>query len=332
MAWLPGWPYRKLVTLSRADGLVTNYQVRVSVGENSGDGDVDFNGHGLATFNDLRFTNSDGVTLQHYWIEQITGAASHKVAAVWLECDSIGTGATTFYMYYGKKDAVAYTNGADTFIVFDDFERGVNGDSVGGSWVETPHVHISTERTTRSGYTGSRSAKFVGAVSPPDVYIPVENTGSGLQNYSIRLQFYKEIAAYASILKHGNGTRRTAIVIDQSENILYYDGSWKDTTTNITADQWQHLEIQSLNFTAYTYRLFLEGVVVGVDPLPMAVASTFDEQVSFQGDSVVGQDYWIDDFFVRQRLAVEPAWGSWGDEEVILPRHGVTNFQNPGIA
>ena len=34
--WLQGWTYRKAVTLSRASGAVTNYQMKLLVGESSG--------------------------------------------------------------------------------------------------------------------------------------------------------------------------------------------------------------------------------------------------------------------------------------------------------
>ena len=36
MAWLSGWGYRKSVTLARASGAVTNYQMKLLVGESSG--------------------------------------------------------------------------------------------------------------------------------------------------------------------------------------------------------------------------------------------------------------------------------------------------------
>jgi len=103
VAWLTGWTYRKSITLSRASGAVTNYQMKLLVGESAGatGEDVDCNGHVQTDFDDLRFTTSDGQTLLDYWIESITGTTPNQLATVWIEFDSIGTGATTFYMYYG---------------------------------------------------------------------------------------------------------------------------------------------------------------------------------------------------------------------------------------
>src|SRR3972149_2260668 len=117
MAWLAGFTYRKAITLSRASVAVTSYQMKLLVGESSGavGEDVDCNSHVLSTFYDLRFTASDGQTLLDYWIESITGATPNQLATVWIEFDSIGTGDTTFYMYYGKADASAVSSEANTF-------------------------------------------------------------------------------------------------------------------------------------------------------------------------------------------------------------------------
>lgn len=105
MAWLSGWGYRKAVTLSRASGAVTNYQMKLLVGESSGaiGEDVDCGGKCQAGFHDIRFTKSDGTTLLDYWIEDITGTSPNQLATIWIEFDSIGTDATTFYMYYGGR-------------------------------------------------------------------------------------------------------------------------------------------------------------------------------------------------------------------------------------
>jgi len=104
MAWLTGWSYRKTISLSHAGGALTDYQVKLLVGESSGatGEDIHCGGYGSATFNDLEFTTDDGTTLLPYWIEEITGTTPNQLATVWIKTDSIGTGATTFYMYYGN--------------------------------------------------------------------------------------------------------------------------------------------------------------------------------------------------------------------------------------
>jgi predicted GH43/DUF377 family glycosyl hydrolase len=103
MAWLTGWAYRKLVPLSRASGLVTNYQMKLLVGESAGatGENVDCDSHCRSDFDDLRFTTADGTTLLDHSFESITGASPNRLATVWIEFDSIGTTPTNFYMYYG---------------------------------------------------------------------------------------------------------------------------------------------------------------------------------------------------------------------------------------
>jgi len=159
VVWLQGWTYRKAVTLSRASGAVTNYQMRLLVGETSGASgeDVDCNGHVQADFDDLRFTTSDKTTLLDYWIESITGTTPNQLATVWIKFDSIGTGATTFYMYYGKADAPAASSGADTFLFFEDFSGGLsqwntgsNGLGDGSISIVSSQLQISVKGTDAS--------------------------------------------------------------------------------------------------------------------------------------------------------------------------------------
>src|SRR3972149_7141403 len=68
MAWLTGWTYRKSITLSRASGAVTDYQMRLLIGGNADAGaDVDCNDHCLSNFGDVRFTKADGeITLDYF--------------------------------------------------------------------------------------------------------------------------------------------------------------------------------------------------------------------------------------------------------------------------
>jgi hypothetical protein len=93
MTWLANWAYRKSITLSRASGAVTDYQMKLLVGESSGavGEDVDCGGLCATDFDDLRFTAADGTTLLNYWIESITGATPNQLATVWIEFGTIGT-------------------------------------------------------------------------------------------------------------------------------------------------------------------------------------------------------------------------------------------------
>lgn len=104
MGWLTGWAYRKSVTLTHDSGALTDYQMKLLVGESAGASGcaVHCEGHAKTDFSDLRFAVVDGTTLLDYWIESATGTTPNQLVTIWIEFDSIGTDATTFYMYYGN--------------------------------------------------------------------------------------------------------------------------------------------------------------------------------------------------------------------------------------
>jgi len=316
MVWLTGWNYRKAVTLSRASGAVTNYQMKLLVGESSGatGEDVDCGGLCKSDFSDLRFTTSDGATLLDYWIESITGTTPNQLATVWIEFDSIGTGATTFYMYYGNAAATAVSSGANTFITFDDFERGNDGDTVGGSWTEiAAHVHISTEQDIGnvSGFFGTRAMKMVGAVTAPNCSIPV----SASSDISIRCRFYKENASIFDMY-HGDGTTLAAFEFDAAENILVYNGAtWVDTAANCLADTWGLLELNKFNWIAMTCDVWYNGIKISAGADISLASALYSGALGVFGPGVENHDVWIDDFIVRHFRTPEPAWGSWGSQQ-----------------
>ena len=198
--WLSGWSYRKSVTLSRASGTVSNYQMRLLVGETSGatGENVDCGGHIRADFNDLRFTNSNG-DLLNYWIESITGSTPNQLATVWIKFDSIGTGGTTFYMYYGKSDAPAANNDANTMSPGADFNDGTttgltittagSGAATTGSGV----LHGVDTAATADGW-------LVGCMQPSGFFASVlaQQTADPSDTGSIRVLMLYDSASFPS--------------------------------------------------------------------------------------------------------------------------------------
>ena len=315
MAWLSGYTYRKAITLSRASGTVTNYQMKLLVGESSGatGEDVDCAAHVQADFDDLRFTTSDGTTLLDYWIESVTGSTPNCLATVWIEFDSIGTGATTFYMYYGYASAVAVSSGANTFIVFDNFERGVNTDAVGGSWiVNTGIVEISTDHA----YGGTRCGKWKGGTTRPRAGIPQIASN----NIAIRFRVWKENASDA-ILAHGDATNLCYIKAETDEDIVWYDGAgFQDTGDNITADDWVLMEVRNFVWATPVVDIYMNDTSIqnAADISFLSSDTTYNNRVRFDSDGANGIDFYIDDFIIRNFRPTGPAWGSWGGEEVEI--------------
>jgi hypothetical protein len=102
---------RQSVRVSSVSAL-TDYQVRVMVPFLSGM---------QSDFDDVRFADSDGVTLLSYWREKYTASAS---ALFWIKIPSIPIGSKTIYLYYNSPAAASASDGTSTFIFFDDFESG----------------------------------------------------------------------------------------------------------------------------------------------------------------------------------------------------------------
>lgn len=118
MAWLAGWLYRKELVLGSSVG-ATSYQFKILVGESDGVTGSDVNCEAcLPSFDDLRFTTDDEVTLLDYWIEDITGVTPLQTATVWVKVPVIST-TTTIFMYSGNASAPAVSNGVSTFLFFD---------------------------------------------------------------------------------------------------------------------------------------------------------------------------------------------------------------------
>jgi hypothetical protein len=114
---LTGWMYRRAVTINNTanPNTLTNYQVLVTVDTAS----LISAGKMQSDCRDIRFTDSDGVTLLSYWIESGCNTTSTKI---WVKVPSIpGSSTKTIYMYYGNPDATSASSGIDTFDDFDDF-------------------------------------------------------------------------------------------------------------------------------------------------------------------------------------------------------------------
>lgn len=122
-------------------------------------------------FTDVRFTSSDGETLIDHWIDSGTLISGLEVEC-WFEVPTIpaSPGSATIYVYYGKEDATDVSSGSNTFTVFDDFERGNNGDPLGGSWTI---VQGDLDISTAQKWGGTRSAKIIADPSASYASIPV---------------------------------------------------------------------------------------------------------------------------------------------------------------
>lgn len=330
MGWLIGWTYRKSVTISRSFGAVTNYPMKVLVGESSGASgcDVQCNGHCLSSFNDLRFTKSDGTTLLDYWIESITGTSPNRVATVWVEFDSIVTSAIIFFLYYGKSVASAVSNGSNTFTKFDDYEWGSDGTDLatsGGSITyNTPNngSAISTDHA----YGGTRSVEL--RYHADYSYLGCSITAIDAMALSFR--WYSALAVNYTCFAFGNATKRIWVDIVEG-SISYWDGSSHDTGYDISDAAWDLFEVRNIDWTAGTYGLYLNGTLIADGTMETSA----DSQDTFGawGSDTSGDTVWFDNLVVRSWSPLEPSWGTWGvEDDGSVALSGVALAASPALA
>jgi hypothetical protein len=266
---------------------------------------IDCNAKCQTDFDDIRFTAASDTVVLDYWIESITGTTPNQKATIWVEFDSIGTGATTFYLYYGYASATAVSSGANTFSKFDDFERGADGDAIGGNW--TVSAGTPTISTTQA-YSGSRSGKFKGGATPDSAYL----LNTMVEGRSLYVRLWKAAATTQYNIWWQSATYSVIITIYTDGSVIYYDGADHDTGSNITNDAWNLIEIRNVNLTANTYDIYLNGSSIKTGATMYNGASVIIN--SYVTDSNATHFVYIDNIVVRQLLATEPAWGSWGAE------------------
>jgi hypothetical protein len=259
-----------------------------------------------ADFDDIRFTKSDGITPLDYWLENKTNSS---IATVWIELDSVPASplTNTFYIYYGNSVATYAGNGTNTFITFDDFERGIDGGAIGGIWTATSGA-ISTDHNyttlTNTGIAGTRSAKIAGSAGVNNI-IMSKVAGS---NYAVSNRFWKENASIGSPFIQGNGTNFLQINVDATENVLYYGapGTPVDTLYNIVADAWTYFDIKKLNFSTATALLTIDNY--RYETVVMIASASYANTIGvYEVVSGAGNDIYLDDFIIRT-IVVQNLW------------------------
>jgi hypothetical protein len=283
-----GWTYKKSVPLSRASGAVTNYQMKLTVYRSSGTdgaGVVYIGTDCEADYKDLRFTASDGTTLLDYWIESYDASS----AVIWIEFDSIGTSATTFYMYYGNASAVAYSNGENTFPLFDDFL----GTSIDG---------------TKWTYSGTPT------VGGSEVNGSINSISTFGDNYALRCRAKVPAANQKYVVGWGDSQLAT---YDFSYRTPASAPQWAKegfpspgTTTLLATNFDANYHIFNIGKISTTYYFSMDNVNDGTLS-PCSDPSLADKVVLYRADATWD---WV---LVRQSLSVEPAWGSWGSREAV---------------
>jgi len=305
MSWLSGWSYRKQVTVTNG---VASYQTKILVGESSGatGEEVDCGGKCLSTFNDLRFTGSDGTTLLDYWVESITGTTPNQLATVWVEND--GTPSTTCYMYYGKADASAqYATpllaGEATFPFFDDF----SGTFPGTKWAgDTANGSVSGGILTFVSTAGVWKVIYTAAQSGDIALRTRTNLANG--DYTQVFLAKSDLSGSVNVYHISAATNHSrAATFDGTEQVI--------SNTALGFGSYHLYDLCRVTTGTDTVRVFMDGGQLGSDTTAHVSAVDMGALLRIGNAFNILCD-WI---LIRKYALTEPTWGSWGSEEALLP-------------
>lgn len=281
---------------------------------------IDCEAHCQTDFDDIRFTRSDGSTLLDYWIENYDTCEAVGYADCWVELNSVVqmTGvseSSTFYMYYGNTDATAYSNGSNTFMLFEDFEWGTDGDSIatsGGSvtWTVSTGGTSAADIDTAQAYGGTRS----GRLYHDGTNSPYFQTGGGLidGNTLISYRVRKNDTAQLYNFMY-NGSFYEMINHAESENIYYHNGTFLSSGLNIAVDTWELCNVYFYPSMS-ACRVLENGSPSTVLQSPAVSALNYNRYNNVLGTSEV----WIDNIFIANWVVSQPLWGTPGAETELI--------------
>jgi len=327
LPWLSGWKYRRPITIDNSNNTnnLTDYQVLVTVDTAS----LISTGKMRSDGGDIRFTDSDGVTLLSYWIQEGINTSSTKI---WVKIPSIpASSKKTIYLYYGNPNATSQSNGSNTFLSFDDFEDGVITD-----WTaSTLDISISElgglQKLSLSsdiydkGTGAYRSTIFndgIEIIAKAKLVTATTDSGFGLM-----LRFSDDSNAYFFYWGiYGSGEFRLSKTIGGTATKL----AVKDGTGKPTLGQFYILHFAvSPNGTLYVN-------VEGYNTLQATDTARTSGEVGtyIRGASPAEADY--DWFFVKKYIPPEPTTSVSTTEETIWNQYAeassVSDFRRMGIS
>jgi len=309
-SWLAGWSYRKSHVINYAAGAGTNYQKQITVhygeGEDSDD-DVYLNSHCRTDFGDVRFTDDDGSTLLDYWMET---KVDSDHAVFWVEvADDLSSQNQTIYVYYGKSDATSISNGANTFLFFEDFNSYSDGDLNGqGGW-SGDAGYFTVEGTTV--YEGAKAVEgYTSTTVLKSIKKELSNMPNNFEIIShIRVSAINSHGGYVRVLNQNSATIGGKHM--NVNNQFQVQGRTSATDGSFTNDTWYVWQLQFRESDQYE-RVSGDNQAFSDWVAPSKTGTPFYIRLLIY-DGVVHS--YFDLIFIRKYITSEPAHGSWGSEE-----------------
>ena len=320
---LADFNYRKLLKMQGSSGAGTTYPVRVVAHYAKGDDgspnpqDIYLNGHCQEDFDDVVFTDDDGVTKLSFWRDDCNVG---NRADFWIKVNDDLDVDQSIYIYYGNGQAVTESSGYDTFIFFDDFE---NNDL--SRWTVAENNWATTSNYKRYG----SYAAFGNS----------DSSGRGLHkhvsiNYNVMIHSWVKVrypndgaVEYAMIqydnTECANPAYGACAVLGKVENYAPIP-SWEPYPggRNTLTSGWQRWEL-AVDFISKEYQFSLgtplERQLQGSLPLLKGDGTELIEIESISSIThwTPEYDHFLDDFYVRKWISQEPQLCMWGYEEGI---------------
>ena len=305
-SWLTGWSYRRPITITSTTSL-SNYQILIQVDTAS----LISAGKMRSDGGDIRFTDSDGVTLLNYWIEP--GTINTANTRIWVKVSSIQAGSKTIYLYYRNPSATSQSNGDATFLFFDDF----SGTSLDlNKWNQPP-------QTTYVGYTieNGKLVLYVGTRGKSKVW-NVGTSADSKNQYSLSNTI---IEAYVSMVEGGStypaevggqlgirlwdgsagwGFGRQLFVNNAWLRIYSGAEKWRTGSWNGAQTPYKILAIAKVGSTTY----FMEDGVVQTSRTDISLASSRVSIINYVGNAWGNGwgEVYVDWVRVRNYVTPEP--------------------------
>lgn len=294
------WSRRAPVTISNSGSALTDYQVKV---------DVTYDADMQSDFDDIRFTDGNGITLLSYWRESYNASTS---AVFWVKVPSIPTGDSTIYMYYGNSAAPSASSGDDTFIFYDSFEVDLS------KWSEiVPGNGVTTRVTTPGPAHGNYS-------------VEVEDTSSGgihgidadftSQTICV-VEFYMKVAQTNQVCHMAvdeAGTYGPQLRFAGDSTVEYKAaGPWTDfvPAVSYSADTWYEFKLTEVDVVDDTYDIYIDGDLKQ-DDATFHNAVDSSDGIRFVTPQIATPTYYVDLVKVREYADTEPTT-SVGTEELV---------------
>lgn len=318
MAWISGYSYRKKITLTGQAGAGTNYQVKLKIGKAPGaiGEDFDLEGHCLDSMIDIRFTDNDQSTLLDYWIEEVQASGTSYLATVWVKvADDLSSGTVDIYCYYGKADATDGSSGANTFLMYDQFDNIDSWTNVtNGAWVS------AADATAKHG---SNVAKGTGATG--GVYSRALKHNSYQISTTARVRGRikrNSTATNVFISQRYTDGANFQVGYLQVTNLLYNSGrissSWDEQSESFThvADTWYYLEVRESSDNVYVVNASTTPDGAGTSTASNTISDpgASDKVALFVADANGFENY-VDWIFVSKYVATEPSYNTVTAEE-----------------